>query len=544
MNRLKYIIYITSIFLLFITCKKREKLDLSTIQTYHHIAIPLVNSQIGIDELLKRDTIGLVTTATNGGIEIAYESSSISVSASEIIDIPNQSFNESFSPPVIPIFQVGEDTTFSAQIIKPFSLGNKKLDTISFSYGELRVKITNNLRHDVEVVINIPSLVRKNTSSVFFYNQNTDVGQNSSKDTLVDLGNYNLDLTQGLPLGGLGYNELIIDYSVKIIGSGAPIAPNDDLKIDFTLENLEFARIDGDFKYIKDTLNSSLLTLAIFNLSDSSLDFSLTNPTIKHTIVNSFGFDISLGMEEMYYEDLSGNFIDSIRYNSSGPGSSQTSAPFNFLPSITQSTTDSIIMDSTNSNIGQLINATPKTIISKPFIEINPDTSISNNNYIESSSEISVSTEITLPLVGYAKGWVMKDTIPFNAKVDELFSSETSIDSAIIKFTTTNYFPLDVILDLILLDSTGLNPIDTIASNKLIIESGVIDANGKITTAQAKLTTIPCDGTCVDNLNNTRFIVLRLSIGTTGVGAGQSVKIYEDYNIELDISLSISGRMF
>jgi hypothetical protein len=138
----------------------------------------------------------------------------------------------------------------------------------------------------------------------------------------------------------------------------------------------------------------------------------------------------------------------------------------------------------------------------------------------------------------------MKDTIPFNAKVDELFSSETSIDSAIIKFTTTNYFPLDVILDLILLDSTGLNPIDTIASNKLIIESGVIDANGKITTAQSKLTTIPCDGTCVDNLNNTRFIVLRLSIGTTGFGASQSVKIYEDYNIELDISLSISGRMF
>ena len=78
MNSLKYIFYIIAIFLLFITCKKREKLDLSTIQTYHHIAIPLVNSQIGIDELLKRDTIGLVTTAPNGGIEIAYESSSIS----------------------------------------------------------------------------------------------------------------------------------------------------------------------------------------------------------------------------------------------------------------------------------------------------------------------------------------------------------------------------------------------------------------------------------------------------------------------------------
>lgn len=548
MNSLKYIIYIIAIFLLFITCKKREKLDLSTIQTYHHIAIPLVNSQIGIDELLKRDTGGLVTTnPQTGEILLAYESSAMSIDASKIIDIPNQSFNESFSPPVVPIFQVGEDTTFSAQIIKPFSLGNKKLDTISFSYGELRVKITNNLRHDVEVVINIPSLVRKNTSSVFFYNQNTDVGQISSKDTLVDLGNYNLDLTQGFPLGGLGYNELIIDYSVKIIGSGAPIGPNDDLKIDFTLENLEFARIDGDLKYQKFSLGSSDLTLAIFNLSDGAFDFSLTNPKIEHTIVNSFGFPANMGMDSMYYTDLSGGNLVNIDYNSSGAPLS--SAPFNF-PTIQQPTfagdsaTTVIFMDQTNSSISSLINATPKVITSKPFVEINPDTSISNNNYILSSSKISVSTEITLPLEGYAEGWIMQDTIPFNAKVDELFSSETSIDSAIIKFTTTNYFPLDVKLDLILLDSIALNPIDTIASDDLIIESGVIDANGKITSAQAVTFEIDCDGTCVDNLNNTRFIVLRLSIGTTGFNNQQSVKIYNDYKIELDIALLISGRMF
>ena len=126
MNRLKYIIYITSIFLLFITCKKREKLDLSTIQTYHHLAIPLVNAQIGIEELLKKDTGGLVTTnPQTGEILLAYESSAMSIDASKIIDIPNQSFSESFSPPAVPIFQVGEDTTFSALIIKPFSLGNK-----------------------------------------------------------------------------------------------------------------------------------------------------------------------------------------------------------------------------------------------------------------------------------------------------------------------------------------------------------------------------------------------------------------------------------
>ena len=543
MNSLKYIFYITSIFLLFITCKKREKLDLSTIQTYHHIAIPLVNSQIGIDELLKRDTIGLVTTAPNGGIEIAYESSTISIDAASIIKLPNDNFSRSVFPDPVDSIPVGISVDTTITFYKSLSFpNNEELESINFSYGEFTVNIANNLRHEVEVNINIPSLVRKNTASLISYDQDFLIDPNDSINTFTNLGDYIFDLTLGSP----SYNQMKIEFIVKINGSGSSIALGEDLIIDFTMESLEFAEIYGDFKYIKiDSLPSSSLTLDIFNLSDTSLNFSLTDPTIKHTIVNSFGFDISLGMEEMYYEDLSGNFIDSIRYNSSVSGSPQTSsAPFNFDELIEQYSTKDITMDSANSDIEKLINATPKTIISKPFAEINPNTSSPNNNYIESSSEISVSTEITLPLTGYANGWIMKDTIPFNAKVDELFSSETSIDSAIIKFTTTNYFPLDVILDLILLDSTGLNPIDTIASNKLIIESGVIDANGKITTAQSKLTTIPCDGTCVDNLNNTRFIVLRLSIGTTGFGASQSVKIYEDYNIELDISLSISGRMF
>jgi hypothetical protein len=546
MNSLKYIIYIIAIFLFFLTCKKREKLDLSTIQTYHHIAIPLVNAQIGIDELLKKDTGGLVTTnPQTGEILLAYESSAMSIDASSIVNLPNQIFNSSVSPDPVPLIPIGTsiDTTITFNKYLNFP-NNEELTAIYFSSGDFKWTVTNNLRHEVEVTLNIPSLV-SNSASFIFYNDSTSVNPSSTsqKGTTNNLQSYTFDLTQG----NQGYNEMIIEFIVKINGSGSSIAIGEDLTIDFTMENLEFSRIDGDLKNQKFSLGSSDLTLAIFNLSEGSFDFSLTNPKIEHTIVNSFGFSANMGMDSMYYTDLSGGNLVNIDYNSSGAPLSP--APFNF-PTIQQPTfvgdsaTTVIFMDQTNSSISSLINATPKVITSKPFFEINPDTSISNNNYILSSSKISVSTEITLPLEGYAEGWIMQDTIPFNAKVDELFSSETSIDSAIIKFTTTNYFPLDVKVDLILLDSTGLNPIDTIADSELIIASGVIDANGKITTAQAVPTKLPCDGTCVDNLNNTRFIVLRLSIGTTGVISKESVKIYDDYKIELDIALLISGRMF
>jgi len=547
MNSLKYIFYFIAIFLLFLTCKKREKLDLSTIQTYHHLAIPLVNAQIGIEELLKKDTGGLVTTnPQTGEILLAYESSAMSIDASGIIDITDQTFSASIPARPTSIIPVGSsiDTTitFNQSFVVP---NGEELDSIDFSSGVLDYSITNNLRHEVEVTIKIPSLVSKLlpiTYSDFTTVDSIGHPTGNIKTGQTALSNYIFDLTKG----NLGYNQIAVEFIVKIKGSGASVTSAEDLNIVISMNGLEFARIDGDLKYQKFNLGSSPVTLSIFNISDGAFDFSLTNPKIEHTIVNSFGFSANMGMDSMYYEDLSGIKIDDIKYDSTGL--SPKIAPF-YFPSIQQpinafdSATTIIFMDNTNSSISSLINATPKTIISKPFVEVNLAPTASNNNYILSSSKISVSTEITLPLEGYAEGWIMKDTIPFNAKVDELFSSETSIDSAIIKFTTTNYFPLDVKIDLILLDSTSTT-IDTIADSELIIASGVIDANGKITTAQAVPTKLPCDGTCVDNLNNTRFIILRLSIGTTGVSSQESVKIYDDYKIELDIALLISGRMF
>jgi hypothetical protein len=547
MNSLKYIFYFIAIFLFFLTCKKREKLDLSTIQTYHHLAIPLVNAQIGIEELLKKDTGGLVTTnPQTGEILLAYESSAMSIDASEIIDIIDQTFSASIPAGPTSIIPVGSsiDTTitFNQSFVVP---NGEELDSIDFSSGVLDYSITNNLRHEVEVTIKIPSLVSKLlpiTYSDFTSVDSLGHPTGNIKTGQTALSNYIFDLTKG----NLGYNQIAVEFIVKIKGSGASVTSAEDLNIVLSMNGLEFARIDGDLKYQKFDLGSSPVTLSIFNISDGAFDFSLTNPKIEHTIVNSFGFSANMGMDSMYYEDLSGIKIDDIKYDSTGL--SPKIAPF-YFPSIQQpinafdSATTIIFMDTMNSSISSLINATPKTIISKPFVEVNPDPTASNNNYILSSSKISVSTEISLPLEGYAQGWIMKDTLPFNAKVDELFSSETSIDSAIIKFTTTNYFPLDVKIDLILLDSTSTT-IDTIADSELIIASGVIDANGKITTAQAVPTKLPCDGTCVDNLNNTRFIILRLSIGTTGVSSQESVKIYDDYKIELDIALLISGRMF
>ncbi len=538
-NRSIYFLYLA---LIFTSCKKTDEIDLSTLQTYHHVAIPLVSAEIDVEDMLERDTGDIISTGNDGELFLAYVTPPTTINASEIIDIPDQTFSISVNPAPQNLPSLINSISFSDTNINTFTFPHgEELSSIDFSQGILTIEILNNLSHEVVLEITIPSLV--NAQGIFFSDILT-ASANNPAVTQANLSNYTFDLTKG----SLGFNEMVVYLEVTINGSGSPINTNDDLTFSFTMDNLEFSSIFGDIKYQQFDLGSIPLPLDIFSNSESAVQFLLTNPEIKHTIQNSFGFTANMGMQSMYYEDLQGVFLGNVLYDSSASGNLQA-APF-YFPTIEQpatqgdSVTSVITMDAANSTINELINSTPKSIVSSPVVVVNADSTISNNNFILSSSNISVSTEITLPLEGYAGGWVMGDTIPFDFKVDELFSSQTDIDSAVIKFSTTNGWPIEVDFTLQLLDS-NFNLLSSIADGEIVLQSATLDANGRVVEdSEQKVTFLGCDESCVDNLNQTKHVILLVTAGTSDYDNQQSVKIYSDYKLQLSMSLLISGRMF
>jgi hypothetical protein len=529
------------IFLVMFSCNKNEQIDLSTLQTYHNVAIPLISAEIDVEDMLQGDTGNIISTGNNGELFLAYVTPTTTINAGEIVDIPDQSFSVSVNPApaTLPVFTGSvafQDTNTNA-----FSFPNgEELTTIIFSQGILTINIVNDLSHEVVLNITIPSLVDDIGNS---YSDNLTANANNSAVTQANLSNYTFDLTKGTN----GYNDMVVYLNVTINGSGSPINVSDNLSFSFSMDNLEFEAIYGDLKYQQFDLGSVPLEIDIFKNSENAIDFLLTNPEIKHTISNSFGFEANMGMQQMYYEDLQGVFLADILYDSSASGNLQA-APF-YFPAIQQpivegdSVTSILSMNASNSSIDELINATPKQIISNPVVVVNADSTITNNNFVLSSSEISVSTEITLPLEGYAGGWVMGDTIPFDFKVDELFSSETEINEAVIKFVTTNGWPLEVTFTLKLLDS-AYNELSSIADSTVVIQSGNLDANGRVESSTVTITELACDEGCVNNLNETKHVILLVNAGTVDYNNQQSVKIYNDYKLGLSMALLISGRIF
>ena len=74
--------------LILFSCKKGEQVDLSTLQTYHNFAIPLISAEIDVEDMLQSDTGDIISTGNNGELFIRtnlFSSSNFDSHLSDVI---------------------------------------------------------------------------------------------------------------------------------------------------------------------------------------------------------------------------------------------------------------------------------------------------------------------------------------------------------------------------------------------------------------------------------------------------------------------------
>ena len=553
------------IFLLFIiaSCNK-DKVDLNKITSNHYVAIPLVFAEIGILDILKDDTDSLVNTSADGAVSLVYGTEEINFSVDELgITLPNIEFNSAIPSPSIGgnPFNSGDSIIKDTSITQSFSIDlngvTPELKFIDLNSGDLAIGFNNGLNHTVEVTMTFPSILNSFGNPYTVYRS---IPPNALRDAGIPLIGYQLDLTKGDSI--CNCNELIIDVNLTIISSGQALSSSEQLDIDFSIRSMDFSKLEGDLKNYKQVLDPFEFTMDIFGNSDSAGTFSLTNPSIDFDFENNMGIGAYVGMDEMYYQEIKndGSSGDTTHLSYDCAIQNIRTADTFYLPQIgfdansTNNISSTISIDNTNSSIGDLINEVPKTLTAKPFIEINPDTSISNTNVIHKPGEITFDSEVLLPLEGYAGNWIIADTLPFDFQVDSITTDSTNINSAQIKFVTDNGWPLDVkfTLNLVGLDTNGNDSLlSSIANQEIILESGVLDQNGKVISPTAKTTVLDCDSDCVDDLNITKKVVISVEAETEGFDSQNPVKIYkpEDdgqglYEIKLSMALLVAGKIY
>ena len=161
----------------------------------------------------------IISTGNNGELFLAYVTEPASIVASEIIEIlirtsSTLSFYYLFQI-VNPIPSFSSTHSFQDTLANSLSFPNgEELDSIFFSQGILTISIDNNLSHEVQLALTIPSFVN---SSGTPYADNLVANANNTAVTQVNLSNYTFNLTKG----SQGYNEMIVVSDITLNGSGS-----------------------------------------------------------------------------------------------------------------------------------------------------------------------------------------------------------------------------------------------------------------------------------------------------------------------------------
>lgn len=503
------------------------------------VAAPLVNSELNVYDVLARtNNEDLIVIDQNTGLlALVYEGDLISFSGNEILQIPNQNAQAVgfLTSSEINTLNNSNTVSKSVTVTAPFDPGDPtiELDSILFKAGSVDVNISSEIRHNGSLRIEIPALTKNGAgfdeTINFTYSGTSPITASGS----YSLADYKADLTQGPN----NINELNITYTMSFTNSGQATTIADFLTIDQVFSNMQFNVVHGYFGQQVVSQDADSIAVKLFNNAlDGNIRF--TDPRVSLSIHNSYGMPVLMELTKLATYNVNTNTTIPILYsNFPNP----FTIPFASVPGLIKDTT--VVLDTSNSTVQELVTPAPKFLISEINATANPANNSAIRNFITDSSKIEISSELYLPLTGYAGEFVLQDTFPFNFGQNNI----DFIEAVQLRTIITNGFPVDAAVQVyfvddanVILDSLVADPTD------FIVQTGEVDANGRVVKSTEKVTDLVMGQDRVPNLSNATKIVVKGSAQTTdynGTNTSKEIKIYDDYTMKIQMGAKIDGKI-
>ncbi len=389
--------------------------------------------------------------------------------------------------------------------------GDKKLSEILFSGGELQYNMQSNLNLTLNILLQLSSAdvdgeVPEN---------NFDLPANSFYENSWSLANMRVDLTQDsahpynrMPI----YLELVVEPTQNMVAFDS----SDKVLATFAAKEMVAGSVKGNlgnniYPIEQDTIQ---LDLSFFDNIAGQIVFD--DPVLKLFYQNSFG--IPLMAHTNFYgvnPETGGNVdlgIDSV--------------VFNYPATQGGEVTDSLIFNKSNSNIVDFLAQRPDMMIfSGDYItNWNNDTA----NFFTSTSSLTAGSEIRVPLVFSTSSLVFTDTVSFlSGEVD------IPVGSGALYLNVDNGLPFDLSISLLVPDSVTGEIIDRVDFG--IIESAVVDAEGKVVTPRVSEVNTIFSKSFIQNMSRANSLMLSAKT-VTAEGGTIPVGLYSDYKLSLAIS--------
>jgi hypothetical protein len=495
-----------------------------TLQINPGIAAPIGWAKYRLDEILF-DSLnpGELIIGQDSFITFIYNQDLISVDASEIISIPDVMPDPvSINTPI----QIVLDSSmgiieYRDTIDIPIALDSTtgaEIDSIVLEFGLLNINVTSG----------VPGLMWQTRLSIVGipYHQITPSNDiPSATDTLE---------SETIPLNPSNVLRvsMILNLFPPTDGSTLIIDPGPLIEISISLTEIDYSVIYGYLGSFAINVGPRILPVNFYNgLEEGTYSFS--DPNLKIEFINSFGLPISIDLLDLQAIHRDGSTTQITGDSIPGPSNERIIA----FPQPGQegmSISDSILLTRDNTdNLFDILETSPVGI----SMEVNGSTNPAgenHQNFIIDTSSLSISSELFLPMEGYAYLLLLSDTLDFVFGTFYDHPPE-EIEKLIFRINIKHRFPVDVNLQLyftddsyMVLDSLFRDPAD---QSKIVEAAPDENGDGIADEFEPAPIEIPLSEEQIDNISESHHIIVKGRITTSGYDSQppKNVRFYSFY---------------
>jgi hypothetical protein len=395
-----------------------------------------------------------------------------------------------------------------------------RIKNLKFTTAVLPIKTTSSINTTVKVGLELPDATL-NGSPIAKQEITVPTGFVNSS---VDLSGAQIYLGADT---AKEYNILRMAVYTEVAASNGLVIfdSSDYIQIDFDASAARFDYIDG---YLgSKTFDINIENMDVSQLAELGKGITMANPSMHVYVDNSFGFPILVKLD-ITAKDAQGNALPM--------DAPDMAFPYPTIAEKGQTKSETFAIDKTNSKIVECLGMPAVLFDVKGQALMNPDGFTGQYvDHITQTSAITIGFDADIPMTFTAKDFTYRDTLEEGSSLRGL----QDFDLLELKIKTINGFPLGGSLDLVFTDSL-YNPIDSLVDVTLL-QSAVVDANGRPTKATENMSTFLMNDKMLDKLNDkqVKHIIIKTNFSSYNDGS-QPVSIYTD--CRLDVSLAFRAK--
>lgn len=503
------------------------------------LAIPVGEITYTIEELFEElNDVGAQVGANSDNIvSINYTEALQSQRASIFLAVLDQNFNGNIQAGVN-INNPGVGSTVSLNQTFEYDIeqrSGEEYDSLFFTGGAFALDFTSQIDATVDFTMTVRSLREKATGNPLVVT-GTLSPTSPNFNFNNTLGDYDGLFTQDAA-GNTSTNKIVMDFAYDItVEPTTVINSSDQVGFSVSLTDAEFQTVFGDIGTSALDVNFEVVNLDFFdNFNADRIRFA--EPVIQFDFANSFGFPLGVDFRDISAISPIGEIVPLTGAAIDNP--TIVGAPT--VDNIGVVVNSQLELNSTNSNIADLLEIQPNKMILQVNAESNPATGPAQYNFVDINSILDVSVNIELPIIANIENLLFEENLDFN--------NGTDLEEAkrlLLRVITENELPLGGDIEIEFLDAQN-NVVFTV-SERPVFTGAPVGTDGRtteVTTTTVDVNFQDADIRAIEGATQIR-VLARLS--TTDAQSRAEVRFFQDYELKVrlaaqaDVEIGASGN--